>query len=85
MACNECTQTCVHEKIAAWAGVPVANITSQTQLNGLGSKTWPADGEPLIQELSILCNRAIPAATWQAWVIVADIDDYLGVGEEEDK
>lgn len=85
MVCRECSQECVHEIIAEWAEVPVGQITSATTLDGLGDKAWPTDGASLVQNLSELCSKAIPANIWQAWVIVADIDDYLGVGDEEDR
>jgi len=76
MLCS-CTKPDRHQVIADWAGVPVQYITSQTQLDGLGAKAWPADGPSLISTLAELCGCLIPGGVWELWEKVEDIDDYL--------
>lgn len=73
-----CSKAAVHQAIAAWAGVPAREVTEQTQLNGLGGKSWPQDASLLIPILEELCGCVIPDADYEIWEHVDDVDDYLG-------
>ena len=73
-----CSKEQVHQAVAAWAGVPVDQVSVQTPLNGLGGKSWPGDATQLIPILEQLCGCDIPQREYEIWAQVDDIDRYLG-------
>jgi len=81
---SNCTSLNVRGAIANWAGVSVSSLTSQTQLNGLGGKTWPGDAPSLITVLEGLCNTTIPQEDYELFETVDDVEDYLNVEGKPD-
>lgn len=75
---SSCSKEQVHQAVAAWAGVPIDQVSAQTPLNGLGGKSWPEDAPSLISVLEQLCGCNIPDVDYGIWAHVDDIDDYLG-------
>jgi len=73
-----CSKEQVHQAVAAWAGVPVEQVTVKTPLNGLGGKSWPEDAPSLISALEELCGCDIPQREYEIWAHVDEIDRYLG-------
>ncbi|MBD3285711.1 hypothetical protein GF359_04565 [candidate division WOR-3 bacterium] len=76
---SECTSANVRSSIADWASVPVSSITSQTQLDGLGGKSWPDDAPSLVTVLESLCDTTIPQEDYELFEDVEDIENYLGI------
>lgn len=74
-----CGKEQIWQAVANWAGVPVQQVNSDTALDGLGGKTWPNDGQPLIDNLIEICEcETIPQNIWESWQIVDDIEHYMG-------
>lgn len=81
-SCN-CTKQQVHQAVANWAGVPVSSITSLTELNGLGGKSWPQDASSLITNLATVCGCNIPTAAYELFARVEDIDEFVGADDDD--
>ncbi|TET23796.1 MAG: hypothetical protein E3J71_00890 [Candidatus Stahlbacteria bacterium] len=75
---SPCSKEQVHQAVAAWAGVPVDQVSVRTPLNGLGGKSWPEDAPLLISVLEELCGCNIPDVDYEIWAHVDEIDRYLG-------
>lgn len=73
-----CTKSQTHQAVANWSGVPVERITEETELDGLGGRSWPGDAEPLIAVLQELCDCVIPAEQYEKWKTVEDMDRDIG-------
>lgn len=73
--CLSCTQKGVIQTIANWANVSADKITSSTQLNGLGGKTFPDIA--LANALADLCpqNARRIMDNYETWTIVEDAEE----------
>ncbi|MBN2378984.1 hypothetical protein JXM67_04195 [candidate division WOR-3 bacterium] len=78
---SNCSKTNVYQAIADWANVQVTTIKPETQLDGLGGKSWPDDAPPLITTLEDLCSITIPQESYTLFESVDDIGNFLG-GED---
>lgn len=80
----DCTECDIHNKVAEWAGVPPHTVTDQTQLDGLGGRSWPEDAPPLIEELEQMCGCNIPPEQYETFGVVDDIDEFIGPDDPEE-
>lgn len=73
-----CTNEQIKQAVASWAGLPPFDIADDTELDGLGGKSWPQDAQPLITSLETACQcGTIPSSDFGVWQRVRDIEVYM--------
>lgn len=79
------TTTQIKQAVSYWSGVPVQQITAETDLNGLGGKVWPPDSPALVSSLQQLSGQTIPPTMSNPWIEVADIFEDLGADDDDEE
>ena len=72
-----CSKAFIRQAVSQWSGIPVTQLSDDTELDGLGGKSWPDNGQDLIDIICAECECIIAPSVYETFTRISDIDDFL--------